>query len=306
MNLKGLSNFVTSKVGRQGLIFAKHSPKIMFVAGVVGVGATVVLACRATLKVDSVLQEHEKTAHLIESAKNGELVRVGHETVYTDTDAKKDLTLLYARTFGKLTKLYGPSIIIGVASIALLTGAHVVLSRRNLGLTAAYAALEKGYREYRQRVSDEYGPDKENELRHGLVDEELTDEHGNKKVVKVHPNGRHGSIYARCWDEFSTSYTPEDQGGAIYNPIFLRTQQQYANDLLRARGHVMLNDVYDMLGIPRSREGAIVGWVLGAGDDYIDFGVFENDEFTAMQFVQGRAPGIWLDFNVDGVVYDKI
>jgi hypothetical protein len=305
MNLKGIANFVTSKVGRRALVLQKHSPRIMFVAGVVGVGATVVLACRATLKVDSVLQEHEKTVARIKLArKTIDIDNNVHH--YTDTDERRDMAVLYTKTTLEMLKLYGPSVIIGVASIALLTSAHFALSRRNVGLMAAYAALDKGYNEYRQRVSDEYGPDKELELRHGLVDEEVTDEQGNKKVVKVHPNGRHGSIYARCWDEFSTSYTPEDQGGAIYNPIFLRTQQQYANDLLRARGHVLLNDVYDMLGIPRSREGAIVGWVLGAGDDYIDFGVFENDEFTAMQFVQGRAPGIWLDFNVDGVVYDKI
>lgn len=305
MNFTTISNFVTSKVGRQGLIFAKHSPKIMFVAGVVGVGATVVLACRATLKVDEVLQEHEKTAHLIESAKNGELTRAGHEMVYNEADAKKDLVVLYAKTFGKLTRLYGPSIVIGVASIAMLTGAHLVLTRRNVALTAAYATMEKALREYRQRVSDEFGPEKERELNLGLVDREI-EEDGVTKTVKV-ANKRGMSPYARCWDELSTSWTPEDQGGSLYNPIFLRTQQAYMNDLLKSRGHLVLNDVYDALGLPRTKEGMIVGWVLGSGgDDYVDFGVFENDQFTAHQFIRGQAPGIWLDFNVDGVIYDKV
>jgi len=298
MNLKSLANLVTSKVGRQGLILQKHSPKIMFVAGVIGVGATVVLACRATLKVDEVLQEHEKTVGRIEEA-------VGLVSEYTDKDRQKDLVVLYAKTFGKLTRLYGPSVVVGVASIAMLTGAHLILTRRNVALTAAYAAIEKGLREYRQRVSDEFGPDKERELRYGLIDEEIELD-GKKQVVKVPARGEK-SIYARCFDELSTSWVPEDQGGSLYNPIFLRTQQAYMNDFLRARGHVLLNDVYDALGLPRTKEGAVVGWVLGCGgDDYVDFGVFEGDQFTALQFVAGQAPGIWLDFNVDGVVYDKI
>lgn len=299
MNLKTISNIVTSKVGRQGLILSKHSPKIMFVAGVIGVGATVVLACRATLKVDEVLEEHEKTKLNIDT-----VVGKGLDH-YTDQDRKKDLVLLYTKTFGKLTRLYGPSVITGVASIALLTGAHLILTRRNVALTAAYAAIEKGFREYRQRVTDELGPDKEQEFRHGLVDKEIEVD-GVKQTVKV--AGKRGmSPYARCWDELSTSWTSDEQGGALYNPIFLRTQQAYMNDLLRSRGHVLLNDVFDALGLSRTKEGAVVGWVYGSGgDDYIDFGVFEGDEYTAMQFVRGRESGVWLDFNVDGIVYDKI
>lgn len=304
MKFSSLANFVTSKIGRQGLILQKHSPTIMFVAGTVGVAATVVLACRATLKVDAVLQEHEKTVGRINLALN--TIDIDNNTrVYSEQDKKKDLTLLYAKTFGKLTKLYGPSIVIGVSSIALLSGAHIVLNRRNVALTAAYAALDKGYREYRQRIADELGPEKEHDLHYGLEACEV-DSDGEKVEVKAKKT-KAGHIYDRCFDELSSSYTTEDQGGSLYNPIFLRTQQAYANDLLRARGHLFLNDVYDMLGMPRSREGAIVGWVLNAGgDDYVDFGVFEGDQFTAMQFVNGKAPGIWLTFNVDGVVYDKI
>ena len=305
MKLTRISNFVTSKLGRQALVLQKHSPKIMFVAGVIGVGATVVLACRATLKVDDVLQDHEKQMDKIDLARRTiDIDNNVHQ--YTDNDAKRDKMVVYSKTVVELIKLYGPSVVIGTASIAMLTGAHVVLSRRNVGLTAAYAAIEKGFREYRQRVSDEYGPDKERELRYDLTPCEVEDEAGNKSTVMVRKSGDK-SIYARCFDELSTSWVDMDAGGEIYNPIFLRTTQAYMNDLLRSRGHVTLNDVYDALGMPRTKEGFVVGWVLGSGgDDYIDFGVFEGDTDTAIRFVRGEAPGIWLDFNVDGVIYDKI
>ena len=107
------------------------------------------------------------------------------------------------------------------------------------------------------------------------------------------------SIYARFFDETSTNWQ-RTQG---YNQFFIQAQQNYANDLLKSRGHVFLNEVYDMLGLERSKAGAVVGWVKGNGDNYIDFGVFQGDEWNAMRFVTGDERSILLDFNVDGVVY---
>jgi hypothetical protein len=304
MKLQSITNAVTSRLGRKALVLSKHSPKIMFVAGVVGVGATVVLACRATLKVDEVLQEHEKTVgRIVEAAR--EINISTNERPYSEADRKRDLTLLYAQTAGKFARLYGPSIVVGVVSIALLTGAHLVLSRRNMALTAAYAALDKGFREYRQRVSDELGPDKERDLRLGQVEEEITDEDGNKKIVKTSIGGR--SIYARCFDETSTSFIKDPRMGPSYNPTFLRTQQDWANDKLRANGWLTLNEVYQMLGLPKSKEGMIVGWVLdGKGDGYVDFGFWDSNQELVTEFILGQAPGIWINPNVDGVIYDQI
>jgi hypothetical protein len=304
MKLQSITNAVTSRLGRKALVLSKHSPKIMFVAGVVGVGATVVLACRATLKVDEVLQEHEKTVgRIVEAAR--EINISTNERPYSEADRKRDLTLLYAQTAGKFARLYGPSIVVGVVSIALLTGAHLVLSRRNMALTAAYAALDKGFREYRQRVSDELGPDKERDLRLGQVEEEITDEGGNKKIVKTSIGGR--SIYARCFDETSTSFIKDPRMGPSYNPTFLRTQQDWANDKLRANGWLTLNEVYQMLGLPKSKEGMIVGWVLdGKGDGYVDFGFWDSNQELVTEFILGQAPGIWINPNVDGVIYDQI
>jgi hypothetical protein len=87
--------------------------------------------------------------------------------------------------------------------------------------------------------------------------------------------------------------------------MFIRSQQNYANDLLNARGHVFLNEVYDMLGIERTSAGAVVGWVRGNGDNEIDFGVL-NDLHSGQRFINGDERSVLLDFNVDGVVYDLI
>lgn len=298
MKLNAIKTALTSRLGRQVLVAQKHSPHIMFAAGVVGVAVTVVLASRATLKLEEVLNEHEDLTHKAEVAKNSNLPN------YTDTDYRKDMAIVYTRTSTKILRLYLPAIVIGVASVGALSGAHIVLNRRNVALTAAYAAMEKGFREYRRRVVEAYGEDKDQEFRYGLVDKEIVEETDEGPVVTTMKavNGKHVSVYAKFFDELSPSWVENMD----YNRMFVQCQQNYANDLLRARGHVFLNEVYTMLGIPHTKEGAVVGWVKGNGDGFIDFGVFRNSEYMGLEFVNGNAPGILLDFNVDGVIYDKI
>ena len=204
----------------------------------------------------------------------------------------------------KIVKLYIPAVIVGGLSIAALTKSHNILTRRNVALTAAYSALEKGFDEYRARVVEKYGEDEDRNLRYGTEQVEIVDEKGKKKLVtRVGPG--EPSVYARFFDNGSTSWNKEPE----YNLIFLKCQQNYANDLLHSRGHVFLNEVYDMCGIPRSKAGAVVGWLLsknGETDNWINFGVFDGRTEIARDFVNGREGAILLDFNVDGVIYDKI
>ena len=111
------------------------------------------------------------------------------------------------------------------------------------------------------------------------------------------------SQYARFFDEGCTGWDKNPE----YNLYFLKQQQTYANDLLKNRGHLFLNDVYDMIGIPRTKEGQIVGWVYKEdnpiGDNYVDFGIFAEHNRKA---VNGFEKSILLDFNVDGSIIEHI
>lgn len=283
---------VTRTIARNQLLLQKNSPKILFGAGIIGVVGSTVLACRATLKMTEVLEEAQDKLDL---ARNLEHVD------YSETDRSQDVRVIRAQTAIKIVRLYGPAIIIGGASIACLTKSHQILSSRNAGLTAAYAALEKGFQEYRSRVVAKYGEEEDRNLRYGT--REITTGEGKKRKTVTRVGLEDPSIYARFFDVSSPSWNKDPE----YNLIFLKCQQNYANDLLHARGHVFLNEVYDMLGIPRSKAGAVVGWLLGAGDDFINFGVFDDTKNTRVRdFVNGFEGSILLDFNVDGVVYDRI
>lgn len=103
------------------------------------------------------------------------------------------------------------------------------------------------------------------------------------------------SSYARVFDELNVNWESRPE----YNLLFLKSQENWMNDRLQARGHVFLNEVYDCLGFQRTSAGAIVGWLAqGEGANHIDFSI--RDAQTNI------SPSVILDFNVDGVIYDKI
>ena len=91
--------------------------------------------------------------------------------------------------------------------------------------------------------------------------------------------------------------------------MFIKAQEHYANDLLRAKKRLFLNEVYEMLGLPRTKAGQIVGWVYDLDnpkcDNYVDFGLF-SDNLGYSDDADGFNPAILLDFNVDGNVWDSM
>jgi Family of unknown function (DUF6353) len=287
---------ISRTVARNTLHVQKASPEILLGVGIIGLVGSTVLACRATLKMSEVLDESKNK---IDQATNLE-----HQD-YSESDRSRDLTLIKYQTGVQIVKLYAPAIVVGGLSIYALTSSHNILSRRNAALTAAYAALEKGFNQYRARVVDKYGEDEDRNLRYGTEQVQIVDpDTGQKKTVtRVGPDDP--SIYARFFDPVSPSWSKEPE----YNLIFLKCQQNYANDLLLSRGHIFLNEVYDMLGIQRSKAGAVVGWVVsknGETDNFVNFGVFDGKEQVARDFVNGREGAILCDFNVDGVIYDRL
>lgn len=298
--MKLVPEMIGQTISRNALIAQKNSPQVLFGAGVVGVVTSTVLACRATLKMNDVLEEAQ------ENIKKTDIAFMEHKDKYNDHDRRKDIRIIRVQTTVKITRLYAPAVIVGGLSIAALTRSHTMLNKRNAALTAAYGALSRGFDEYRGRVVEKYGEDQDRDFRYGTRKVEIehpTDPTKTKKVTRVGLNDP--SIYARFFDENSSSWSKEPE----YNLIFLKCQQNYSNDLLRARGHVFLNEVYDMLGIPRSKAGSVVGWVLSKernSDNYINFGVFEGKTEQQRDFVNGFEGAILLDFNVDGVIFDQL
>ena len=304
--MKFVPDAIARKVASQQLLAKQHSPQILFVGGVVGMVGSTVLACRATLKLDEVLDSIEADKRKAYETK-ADVERPDYDgtATYPDNELRRDLAIISLQGVGKLAKLYAPSVVVGAASIAALTKSHNILQDRNLALTAAYTAVDAAYSRYRDRVIDRYGEEVDRELRYEVEDVEVLDEETGKISTVPMVTGAPGSKYARWFDSESSrnwSVNPE------INLYFLKTVQTYANDRLRSRGHVFLNEVYDELGLSHTEAGAIVGWRWnqGSGDDYIDFGIWDNTREDVNDFFNGREGAILLDFNVDGPIFNKI
>lgn len=286
----------------------KHSPEILMVAGIAGTIVGTVLACKATTKVSEIIEEKNKNVEDVHTC----LEEKPNE--YTEEDSKKDLTIIYAQTGVKLFKLYAPAIGVMALSFASIITGHKVLKKRNIAIAAAYAAIDKGFKQYRKNVIAEFGEGVDQQMRFGLKSKEIKKKDKNGKTVKeteyyIDPDANplnNISEYARFFDAASENFAKDPE----YNMMFLRRQQDYANEMLKSRGHLFLNEVYDLLDIPRSKAGQVVGWVYDKngntkGDNYVDFGLYRNDQGTR-RFVNGLEYNILLDFNVDGVIYDII
>lgn len=280
-----------------------NSPHILFAAGVVGFGATVVLASRSTLKINDIVEEHNETRTRIEDAKNDENLK----DQYSEQDYRLDKIKLLAQTTYKFGKLYLPAIACGAASLAAFTGAHVIMTNRVAGLAAAYAAVDTAYNKYREKVIEEFGVEKDEEYRFDMTEKETKNAEGKKTKEKVVDGSVTPSMYAKFFDEAN----PNWKSDAAMNRIFLSHIQNMMNDRLILQGHLLLNDVYDALGYPRTSAGSVVGWVLnrfgGSGDDFVDFGIFGDEyDISKRLFVNGDERSVRLDFNVNGTVWNLI
>lgn len=318
-------NNMTRTFHKVGFQLKKHSPEIMLVAGVAGTVVSAVMACKATTKVNKILEETKTEVNQVHvvldteelryeevKQENGDLVKVEK---YTEEDSKKDLAIIYFRSGLKFAKLYGPSILLGAVSITSILASHNIMRKRNVALAAAYTAVDKSFKGYRSRVIERFGEQLDKELRYNVKAKEIettvTDENGEEKVVKevvqvATPSDHLYSDYAKCYDNGCTGWTKN----AEMNLMFLRRQQDWANERLKARGYLFLNEVYEALGIPKTKAGQIVGWIYDPKnpdiDNYVDFGIYDLHNEQARDFVNGYERSIWLDFNVDGNILDLI
>jgi len=294
-------------LSRAGLQIKKHSPEILLTVGIAGTITGTVMACKATTKVNEILEKHKKSLEDIHTVSESEEFK----DQYSQEDAKKDTTIVYTQTAVQLLKLYAPSVGVMLLSFGCIISGHKILSKRNMILASAYAAIDTGFKNYRKNVIERFGEQVDKELKYNIKAQEIEEEKNGKVKKKEVPvisdeySLSDVSPYAKFFDETSTAYKKDSE----YNLMFLRHQQDFANEKLKAQGHLFLNDVYEMLGLQKTKFGQLVGWIYDPKnpniDSYVDFNIY-NGSRPARDFVNGLEKAILLDFNVDGVMYDLI
>ena len=285
----------------------KHSPEILITAGVIGTVASAVMACKATTKLSDILEDSKEQINQVHNFLEDERIP---ESQYSKEDGNKDLAIIYAQTGIKLVKLYAPAVALGALSITGIVASNSILRKRNIALAAAYTTVDKTFKRYRNNVIDRFGEKIDKELRYGIkareIEEIVVDADGNEKTVKktveaADPVSMY-SDYAKIYDAGCNGWTKD----AEFNLMFLRHTQAQANDILKRRGYLFLNEVYDMLGFQRTKAGQVMGWIYDeenpVGDNFVDFGIYNTDIEKARDFVNGIERVIILDFNVTNIL----
>lgn len=307
MNMNTMMTATTRNLHKAGFMLQKRSPEILLAVGVVSAIGSTVMACKSTTKASEVMKKTKEEVTLIHDCmENPELA-----AEYTKEDANKDLAITYTKCAVKVAKVYAPAIGMGILSLGCILASHNILRQRNLAFAAAYATVDKSFKQYRERVAEKFGDEVEKHLHYDMkateitetiIDEETGEEKHIDKTVMV---ANTASEYMKVFDE-ANPYWEKD---ADFNLMFLRSQQTFANDKLRAQGYLFLNDVYKALGFPETRAGQIVGWLYNPknemGDNEVDFGMNHLDDQGVRDFINGYERSIWLDFNVDGPIIEK-
>lgn len=302
-------------VGRTGLVLQKKSPEIFLGLGFISMGASLFFTAKAALRADESIHTRKIKIKEIHEAKqmsdSGSKNEKGELIAYDEDLYKHDLRVQYAKMGGEVALEYAPAVALAGLSVACILTSRNILNRRYLGAVAAYNAVSEAFETYRRRVREEAGEQMDRHYRYGstisLVTNEEVDENGKKKKTKepvenfdtklVNP-----SDTSRFFDESNPNWDPNPS----FNLMFLKGMQNRLNDILHTRGHLFLNEVYDALGFAHTAEGALLGWVMGAGDGYIDFGLYDDTKENTRRFINGDTNIILLDFNHDGVIFDKI
>lgn len=294
-----MKNIIPNSVTRFGyrtiLKANASSPTVLVIAGVGGLVATAVMAAKATRHLDPVMDEHYKGR-----------MEIAEKVYVTKRARQQDLLKLYTGTGMSLGKIYGPTVFVGASSTIAVLGGHRILRGRQIATLAAYSGLADQFQGYRDRVTKTLGTEVEKGIYEGARGEwKESDTKGEYKLEPVFDGLPREDAYLRPWyDEGNTNWVPD----ATSNRHFLTGVQTHMNNLLRFRGHVFLNEVYDALGMQRVPEGAIAGWLHnGDGDNYVDFGFLASIDPNTIAFVNGHEKTVRLNFNIDrGAIWSKI
>lgn len=300
----------------------KASPTIMIVGAAIGGVTAAVLACKATLKAEEIIAEHNAQVETIHTTKaqvdSGEMQLKDGET-YTADDMKKDITATYVHTAVWLAKVYAPAVTLGGISLACMFGSHHIMSKRNASLTAAYIAIDKVFNEYKDRVTERFGDRVQHELEHNIkaveVESKEKKDDGTEEAIREYADVARdvNDPYSMIFDE-SCSLWEKD---SMMNAMTIRNVESAANRRLRTNGHLFLNEVIDMLdpygkGCHRTAVGQVAGWIYDPKDETkqncvslgTDCYVPGNEALN--DFINGDERSVMLHFNCDGPIIDKI
>lgn len=206
---------------------ADNSPSILTAVGVAGTITTAYLSAKAALNARDVLIMDQR-------------LRDMSEVVIDEPDVKKILKMTW--------KCYIPPVLSGAATITAIVFANHIGSKRTVAMTAAYTISEKAYTEYKDKVVEKIGENKERAIRDEIAQDRITRQPVSSSEVLIAGNGE-----VMCFDAYTGRYFKCDVET-------IKKAQNDTNYQVLHDGYASLNDFYIRVGLPGTSSGEEVGW----------------------------------------------
>lgn len=315
MNITKITKPIGAFAGKVGSVV--KSPEVLIGVGITAMVAGTVVACVNTKNVKGIVDEAKERAEA-----SRELLEDETNTEYEKKEHAIECIKTYSiATFKMIRNYILPACLIAAGIVSILTS-HNMMAKRVANLSSACSVLSASFNEYRSKVIEKYGEDADRDIAMGLDRKNViiteTKKNGKEKQVKAEEITYDGELVSPYAKIFGKGTTVCYEDSKIYNENFLKAREMEATNRLRLEGHLFLNDVYRMLGFEDTELGAVTGWLYptddngefcGDGAGYVDFGCFsltDTDGKKVYSLVNCSGDDIYLDFNVDGIMWDKI
>lgn len=225
---------MNSLLSKSQLFLKRNSATILTCVGAAGVIATTVTAVKATPKALALLDQARE---------------------------EKDEELTTLETIKIAGPAYIPTVVIGASTLACIFGANVLNQRNQASLMSAYALIDSGYKDYRKKVEELYGPDAGSQVRAGIAKDKYDESKDDLGEVE---DGKR--LY---YDYYSERYFEA-------RPFDVQRAEYEVNRTLMMDDGVYLNEWYNLLGLQPLDHGDNFGWNTCANMDaywqsWIDF-----------------------------------
>lgn len=153
--------------------------------------------------------------------------------------------LTTADTIKATWKCYIPTAIIGLLTITCIFGANTLNKRQQAAITSAYMLLDNTYKQYKEKVSKLLGDNSDTMVKKSIIEDQYSE-------ITLFYEYHYGEFFER---------RKADVLNAEYQ----------LNLKLASQGYACLNDFFELLGLPITQEGEVIGWSTQEGYSAIDF-----------------------------------
>lgn len=241
---------------RSGKVLSDNAPAIFATTAVVGTVATAYLSGRAVLRAEEIVFNYEQEAREL----------TGNEEY--EVDARRRAELVWQEFVAPTAA--------AVCTIVCIFAAHRVSTRRTAAALAAFAISEKVYDEYKEKVVEKLGANKEQKARDEIAQRRVNED---PRVLGLAHLEDGQSIV--CYDLFTGRPFISDMET-------LRRVENNINHMIVHDNYASLSDFYEQVGLEKTSMSDDFGWNL---DKLLEL------HFSAVLTPEGR-PVMAVDFKV--------